>query len=187
VKEKLIESNVRSLLTYLTSRRALYLYRNILRYGPLTLGLLIGVVGGTTLGRYENSYLLIRRVLDLLGAELMNLQTDPQVASMYQINLVVRRLSHVFVYMILTLTLFRAFQFGRITIRPWAVFFSILIAFLFTFVEAFVRIHSEARHFNWDHFLINGVGIMLAAVMVLIFFGIKRLEKILEERIEGYK
>jgi VanZ family protein len=166
-----------------TSLHALRFYKIIFRYGPLILGLIIGIIGGTTLGRYENSWRLIRGTLDLLGAELSAPMADPQLASMYQINLVFRRLSHVFVYMVLTLTLFRAFQFGRATVRPGAILFSMIIAFLFTFVEAFVRLHSEARHFNWDHFLINGVGIVIAIVGVLIFFGVKWLERKIDEKI----
>ena len=167
----------------LSSLSALRFYQKSLRFGPLIVALLIGIVGGTTLGRYENSWALIRRTLDLLGAELSTPLADPQVASMYQINLVFRRLSHVFVYMILTLTLVRAFQFGRVHLRPWAILSSIVIAFLFTFIEAFVRLHSEARHFRWDHFLINGVGIILATIAVLLFFGVKSLERTLEAKI----
>jgi VanZ family protein len=168
----------------LTSLRALHFYRHLLRYGPLVLGVLMGIIGGTTLGRYENSWNLIQGTFDLLGSEFASTQTDVQMVSMYQVNLVFRRLAHVFVYMILTLVLFRAFQFGRVAIRPWAIFLSILVAFLFTFIEAFVRLHSEARHFQWDHFLINGIGIMLAVIGVLFFFGVKWLERVIETKIE---
>jgi VanZ family protein len=168
-----------------TSLRALHFYRHLLRYGPLVLGVLLGIIGGTTLGRYENSWNLIQTTLDLLGSEFSTPQPDPQLVSMYQVNLVFRRLAHVFVYMILTLVLFRAFQFGRLIIRPWAIFFSVVTAFLFTFIEAFVRLRSAGRHFQWDHFLINGIGIMLAVVGVLLFFCIKLLERSIETKIEN--
>jgi hypothetical protein len=144
----------------------------------------IALIGGTALGRYEHSWNLITWSLNRLCPELA-ISDAPQIVSMYQLNTAFRRLAHVLVYAVLTLTFVRAFQGRRERLRPGALLSAFVVCLLFTLVEGWVRTRSEARHFHNDHFLLNGIGILLALLGVVFHFGIRSLEARLTEIVEG--
>jgi VanZ family protein len=144
---------------------------------PLLLWLGIAALLSTELGSYQQSWILLHKLFDWIEPGFY--YPDPQIASMYQITQMVRKIAHVVVYGVLTLLVIRLCQQGRAKLRPLSLLMALLIPSAFSGVEVYLRLNQSegTRHVRLEQFLLNGVGVGLVLITTLAFFGIKSLER----------
>jgi hypothetical protein len=159
--------------------------RFLLFYGPLLLG--TGVLGflATSHGGFMASWKLFLRAVIWLTPELPQYHAElnpdgPQREqfNLFPLNVALRKVAHVMVYIPISILAGRALQNGEPRLRARALFGQVLLCLLLTGAECLVRLrYAGERHIRWEQLYLNLTGTGLAIVLTLIFFGIKALER----------
>ena len=134
----------------------------------------------TDRGGYNTTWALVIRTIGVLTPEHAPLPEDNRTLtlSMYQINAAVRRAAHVAAYATFALLVVRTIQWGRPRLQVGAVLGMLAFCGLLTGAESLVRLKlATGRHVRWEQFYLNLIGAGLALVLTLIFFGVKALER----------
>lgn len=156
--------------------------------GPMLLWMGLIFVASTDVGRYENSWRLILRVLQFLCPEFATPPApdgDLQVnVSMYQINTGMRRLAHVLLYAILTFLTVRFIQRGEPRLKMTSLIAALLITAVYAGLEEGVTYLQQHRHAGWSDIKLNLYGIALVLGGTAAFFQIKAWERALQEPLE---
>ncbi len=161
--------------------------RSLLRFliygGPVLVWMVFIFIGSTDLGRYENSWRFIIRVLNFLCPEFAQPETGEwQVnVSMYQINTAMRRLAHVVLYGLLTFLTVRALQKGKPRLRIRSLLAALLITIVYAGTDELHRYYQQNRHAKWSDITLNLYGIALVLGSTIFFFILKSWERKLED------
>lgn len=128
--------------------------------------------------------LFLRAVIWLtpeLPAYHADLNPDTHVGEQFNIfplNIALRKVAHVLVYIPLSLLAARALQNGEPGLRARSIFGQVILCLVLTGLECLVRLHyAGERHIRWEQLYLNLVGTGIAIVFTLLFFGFKALER----------
>ncbi|MGC4043867.1 MAG: hypothetical protein QM758_08665 [Armatimonas sp.] len=161
------------------------LLRFLLYYGPLLIG--AGVLGflATNHGGFMASWRLFMRSVIWLTPEMpqyhADLNPDTHIGEQFNIfpvNIALRKIAHVLVYIPLSLLAARALQNGEPKLRARAIIGQAILCVVLTGLECLVRLrYAGERHIRWEQLYLNLTGSGIAILFTLIFFGFKALER----------
>ena len=144
---------------------------------PLLIWLGMGALAATELGSYAHSWDLMHWLIDKIEPGFY--YPDPQIISMYQVTQMTRKIAHIVLYSGLTALLVRLFQAGNPHLRFRSLLYSTLVSGAFMGVESYIRLNQSEgqRHVRVQQFILNGVGVGGALLLIVLYFGLKALER----------
>lgn len=143
-------------------------------FGPLLTWMAFIFFMSTEIGSTKTSLGLITRVLGFFSPRLLATLSDFQLD---RLDYTVRKLAHMAEYMVLTLLAVRAIQFGRPQLKVGTFFGALAISALYAMTDEFHQKFVGGRSASAHDVLIDIAGAVLCMAGILLWFGIKHVER----------
>ncbi|HZO88407.1 MAG TPA: VanZ family protein [Chthonomonadaceae bacterium] len=142
--------------------------------GPAIIWMLVIFMGSTDIGNGQHSLSVVEFILRFLAPYRLE-QLSPQTLDV--LNLVLRKACHVTEYAILTLLVVRAIQFGETRLKLGALAGAAAISALFACSDEIHQRFVPTRGPSPVDVMIDCIGVVLVIIGLLLWFGIKSLER----------
>jgi VanZ family protein len=154
----------------MTNRRALALFY----VGPLVVWMAIIFFMSTDVGNGQNSASMLTWLLERLAPTYRASLNDYHIAGL---NYALRKLGHVSEYAILTMLAVRAIQFGRPGLKWQAFVGALCLSAGYAATDEIHQAFSASRGASPRDVLIDCSGAVLCMAGILLWFGVKRVER----------
>jgi VanZ family protein len=152
------------------SRRALTLFY----VGPLVVWMAVIFFMSTDVGSGQNSAGMLTWILERLAPSYRASLTDYHLAGL---NYALRKFGHLSEYAVLTLLAVRAIQFGRPGLKWQAFVGALVLSAGFAATDEIHQAFTASRGPSPRDVLIDCAGATLCMAGILLWFGVKRLER----------
>ncbi len=150
-------------------------------YGPLVLWALVIGTLSTSAGSRETSFGILVRTLQQFAPDLIS---SFSAENLGQLDYAFRKFAHFAQYLVLTLLAVRALQFGRSRLRWQSVIAGLAGSVLFAAGDEANQMLHPSRSPSVYDVLLDAAGSTTAASLVVLWAGIKALERRLREKTE---